>query len=144
LSETEKVCEVKYDTTPKPVDVSLSNTINAFKASYDNYTPIYRSVLSKEIQAKFEQLKAIETSDVDFPSEIWAKTVYAFLAEFHKEQKEPRSALLLLDALRILWIGRVAAFIKDTYNDELPQAEEKIREETKVFVKLKPYLVEIY
>jgi flagellar motor component MotA len=144
VSETQKVGEDKYDSAPKPVNVSLSSTINAFKSNFDNYEPIFKSLLSKDIIAKFEQLKALESSNVDFPSEVWAQTVYAFLAEFRREHNEPRSALLLLDALRILWIGRVAAFMKDTWNVEIDQAEEKIREEAKVFQRLKLQLIDMY
>jgi hypothetical protein len=144
LYETERLGEEKHNDSPQPVEVSLSSTVNAFKFNYDNFAPIYKSVLSKDIQTKFEQLKALETTNVELSSDIWAKTVYSFITEFRKEQKEPRSALLLIDALRILWIGRVAAFMKDTWNLELEQAEEKIREETKIFAKLKPYLVDKY
>jgi hypothetical protein len=144
LSETEKLGEEKHNDSPQPVEVSLSSTVNAFKSNYDNFSPIYKSVLSKDIQTKFEQLKALETTNVELSSEMWAKTVYSFIAEFRKEQKEPRSTLLLIDALRILWIGRVAAFMKDTWNLELEQAEEKIRGETKIFAKLKTYLVDRY
>ena len=144
VSETEKFGEDKCDCAPEAIEVSLPDTIRAFKANYNNYAPIYRELLSKDIQTKFEQLKTLETSNVDFPSEIWVKTVYTFIAEFHREHKEPRGVLLLLDALRILWIGRVAAFMKDTWDAEQDQAEEKIREEAKVFAKLKPHLVNIY
>ena len=144
FTETEKFGEEKYDNVPENIEVSLTSTINAFKSNYDNYTPIYRSVLSNEIQTRFERLKNLEATDVDLTSEIWATTVYAFIKEFPKEQKDPRSALLLIDALRILWIGRVAAFMKDTWKDERDKAEEKVRDEAKVFVKMKPLLVETY
>jgi glycosyltransferase involved in cell wall biosynthesis len=144
ITETEKIGEDKYDSIPKPVEVSLTNTINAFKSNYNNYEPTYRSILTKEILTKFEKLKNFSSADVDFPSEIWAKTVYSFMTAFKKEHKEPRAELLLLDALRILWIGRVAAFIKDTWNMERDQAEEKIREEAEVFARLKPNLIDTY
>jgi hypothetical protein len=144
VSETEKFGEEKLDCVPAKIEVSLPNTINAFKSNYSNYAPFYRQLLTKDIQMKFEKLKALETSDVDLPSEIWAKTVYAFMTEFHKKHGESRYELLLLDALRILWIGRVAAFMKDTWDAERDEAEEKIREEAKVFSELKPVLVDIY
>lgn len=142
FDQVEKFGEAKYDPVPD-VKVSLSNTIAAFKSNYDNFTPIYRSFLSKEIQSKFEQLKTIESSNVELPSEIWVTTVYEFIKQFHKE-KDQRGQLLLLDALRILWIGKVACFIKDTWDLDRSQAENKIKDEVKVFVKLKPYLIETY
>ncbi len=142
--ETEKFGGEIDDSTAQEVKVSLSDTIKAFKSNYDNYAPFYRELLSREIQIKFEQIKRLETANFDFSSEIWAKTVYSFLTEFHKKHKEPRITSLLLDALRILWIGRVAVFIKDTWNLDRDQAEEKIREEVRAFTKLKPELVNTY
>jgi len=143
VSETESFGENKYD-IPEAIEVSFLNTIRAFKSNYNFYDSIYASLLNKDILVKFEQLKTLETSDVDLPSEIWAKTVYSFITEFHKENNEPRYELLLLDALRILWIGRVAEFMKETWDAEQDQAEEKIRDEAKVFARLKPQLVESY
>ena len=144
ISETEKIGQEKISATPDAINVSLTNTINAYKQNYNNYTPFYTKLLSKEIQSKFEKLKNLESVDIDFPTEFWAKTVYAFMAEFRKEHPDPREKLFLLDALRILWIGRVAAFMKLTWNEDEEEAEEKIREETMVFTKLKPELIEYY
>ncbi len=143
VSETEKIGEDTSNSIPKAVEVSLPNTIAAFKANYENYAPTFRSLLSKDITSRFEQLKSLETSNVEFPSEVWANTVYTFVVAFHRE-KDARAALLLLDALRILWIGRVAAFIKDTWSLERDQAEEKVLQEAKVFTSLKANLVEMY
>lgn len=142
VSKVELFGEVKYENSPE-VKVSFSNTVGAFRSYYDNFIPIYRSLLSKEIQAKFEGLKKLETSNVDFSSEVWVKTVFEFIKEFHKE-KDSRGKQLLLDALRILWIGRVAVFMKDTLDADAAKAEERIKEEAKVFLKLKPSLVETY
>jgi glycosyltransferase involved in cell wall biosynthesis len=143
FSETEKVGEDNWGINPPPVNVSLPNTIMAFKSNYENYAPTFKYLLSKDIVDKFEKLRFLETSNVDFPAEMWAKTVYAFVAAFHRE-KDPRGARLLLDALRILWIGRVAAFMKDTWNVDRDQAEEKVQEEVKAFAALKPTLVDMY
>ncbi len=142
VSKTEMVGESKYEDTPEAIDVSLPNTIEAFKSKYDQYRTIYGSFLELDIQRKFEQLKHIENSEVDFSPEIWAKTVYSFIAEFHKEPAEGREKLV--DALRVLWIGRVAAFLKETWKLSREEAEEKVIEEAKIFEKLKTYLIEKY
>ena len=144
VSETEKFGDDKWVSVPPALEVSLSKTISAYKSNYPNYAPTFRSLLSKDILSKFEKLKLLETSDIDFPSEIWAKTVYTFISAFHKEKGDSRASLLLLDALRILWIGRVAAFMKDTWTLDRDKAEEKIVEEAKAFADLKPFLVDIF
>ena len=142
VSKTEMFGEAEYHETPATIQVSLSATIAAFKNNFDQYQAIYKSILEQEIQNKFEQLKQIETSDVDFPSEIWAKTVYSFIAEFHKTPTFYRERLI--DALRVLWIGRVAVFLKETWDKSEEDAESKIIEEAKIFEKLKHYLIDKY
>ena len=142
VSNTELVGEAHYVETPESIQVSLPATIDAFKNNYDQFNSIYKSILEQDIQNKFEQIKQIETSTVDFPSEIWAKTVYSFIAEFHKNPVFGREKLI--DALRVLWIGRVAVFLKETWEQSREEAETKIIEEAKVFEKFKHYLIEKY
>ena len=141
VSKTEMFGEAEYGDT-EPIQVSLPATIEAFKSKYNQYLDIYQSFLEQDIQHKFEQLKQLENSNVDFPSEIWVKTVYSFIAEFHKDPTFDRERLV--DALRVLWIGRVAAFLKETWEISREECEQKVTEEAKVFEKLKPYLIEKY
>lgn len=136
------VGENQYLSTPEPVKVSLTDTINAFKGNFDDNLDIYQSFLEPEIIKKFEELKKLETAQVDFTSDIWAKTVYSFIAEYHKKPRYGQARLI--DALRTLWLGRVAVFLKETWTLERDDAERKILQEAKVFEKLKPYLLEKY
>jgi len=142
ISETAMFGEATYEDTPEAIAVSLSATVEAFRSNYDHFLPIYESFLEKEILNKFVQLKQMEAVDVDLSSEIWAKTVYSFVAEFHKRPACGQDNLI--DALRVLWFGRVAAFIKETWEQSREEAEEKIAEEAKAFIRLKPYLLEKY
>jgi hypothetical protein len=103
---------------------------------------IYKSFLDQELQNKFEQVKQLENSNPDSPSEIWAKTVYSFIAEFHKKPSYGQEKLI--DALRMLWIGRVAVFLKETWEKSREDTESIISNEALVFKKLKHYLIEKY
>jgi glucosylglycerate synthase len=140
VSKTPMFGEAKYEDTSETIEVSLPATIEAFKSKYNRYLDIYSSILEQDIQQKFMQLNELEITNVDFPSEIWTKTVYSFIAEFHKTPTFFRERLI--DALRVLWIGRVAAFLNETWEMSRQECEEKIVEEVKVFEKLKPYLIE--
>jgi glucosylglycerate synthase len=142
ISKTPIFGEAKYEDSSETIEVSLPATIEAFKSKYNRYLDIYSSILEQDIQQKFMQLNQLENIKVDFPSEIWAKTVYSFIAEFHKTPTFYRERLI--DALRVLWIGRVAAFLKETWEMSRQECEEKIVEEAKVFEKLKPYLIGKY
>jgi len=142
VSKTSISGEAKHEDTSEAIEVSLPATIEAFKNKYNRYIDIYSSILEQDIQHKFMQLNHLENYNVNFPSEIWAKTVFSFIAEFHKTPTFYRERLI--DALRVLWIGRVAAFLKETWEISRKECEERIIEEAKVFEKLKPYLIEKY
>lgn len=142
VSKTEMFGEAKYSEAPQPIEVSLSATVEAFKSNYQLYQDVYQAVLEQKIHERFEAIKQIEKFTVDFDSEIWAKTVYSFIAEFHKNPAYGKEKLI--DALRALWIGRVAVFLKETLGQTREEAELKITEEARVFEKLKPYLIEKY
>jgi glucosylglycerate synthase len=142
VSKTDFVGEANYSEIPDTVEVSLKATADAFNANFNNFKDVYSSVLDSNILEKFEQLKQIENKTVDFSSETWAKTVYLFIAEYHKNPSY--GIAKLIDALRILWLGRVAVFLKDTWNESRVEAEEKVLAEAEVFENLKGYLIEKY
>lgn len=142
VSPTPLVGDAVYVDTPEAIPVSLPATLEAFKSNYGKYQDVYKSFLEQEIQNKFGQLMQLESLNVDFPSEIWAKTVYSFIAEFHKGPVYGKEKLI--DALRILWIGRVAAFLKKTWDMSQQECEEEIVKEAIVFRDLKSYLIERY
>jgi glucosylglycerate synthase len=141
VSEVEFFGENKFIDTPEAISVSLGSTLEAFERSYDEYLPVYKSVLDQNILNEFERLK-LGTLSVEFSSALWVKAVYSFIAAFHKNP--PGSRDLLIDALRGLWIGRVGAFLKETGDKSRDECEAKIVKEAQVFQELKPYLIEKY
>jgi glycosyltransferase involved in cell wall biosynthesis len=142
VNQTESFGEITGNGTSEQIQVSLPATIEAFKNNYGTYLDVYNSFLEPEILSKFEELKQIETTYINFPSEIWAKTVYSFIAEFHKNPAYGREKLI--DALRVLWIGRIAAYLKETWTESEEESEERVVEEAKTFTKYKPYLIDKY
>lgn len=142
VSPVEMIGEAKYDETPEPIPVNLKNTLDTFKNSFAVYSTIYKAVLKEDLYEKFKKISKSNLPDETFDPKIWAKTVYSFIAKFHHETPENRSNLV--DALRVLWIGRVAAFIKETCDLSRQAAEDKISEEAKAFERLKPYFLNLY
>jgi hypothetical protein len=64
------------------------------------------------------------------------------MAQFHKTPLHCRDELI--DALRVLWIGRVGAFLKETWDMSRDDCEGKVFEEAQAFEELKHYLNEEY
>jgi len=142
VEPTDFVGEANYSEIPETIEVSFKATIDTYNANFSNFTDVYQNVLESSLVGKFEQLKQLEQKSVDFTSEDWAKTVYSFIVAYHKNPLYGRAKLI--DALRVLWIGRVAVFLKDTWTETRVEAEAKIVSEAKVFEKLKGYFFEKY
>jgi glucosylglycerate synthase len=142
IYEVEMSGKEKNVNLQQPIQVDLSDMITTYKNAYDEYLSLYRSILSDDILFVFEQVKNLESEFDSFPMETWAKTVYSFIAAFHKAAADGRTTLI--DALRILWIGRLASFIKETANVDPQKTEARIREQAVVFEKMKPYLIKLF
>jgi glucosylglycerate synthase len=80
VQETELVGETKYGEIPETIEVSFKATIDAFNTNYNGFIDIYRSVLDSNTVKMFDKLKQLENINIDFTSEVWAKTVYSFIA----------------------------------------------------------------
>jgi glycosyltransferase involved in cell wall biosynthesis len=142
ISEVGMEGEEEHVNSHPPVPIDLQNMINTYKNSYDQHRTIYQKLLSKEIIDEFEKLKSLNGEPISFPMETWAKTVYKFIAAFHKT--EPAARHVLVDALQVLWTGRLAAFIHETQLISPVETEERILEQARVFIQMKPYLASIY
>jgi glucosylglycerate synthase len=139
ISEIPEVGVPDHSSTQGAVQVDLQNMIALYKNEFTEHTHTYKSLLTEDIYKKVEQLQ-LEDNNNSFTPEIWARIVYSFISGFHQAPISARESLV--DALRILWIGKVAAFINETMEITAEEVEGKIRHEAKVFEKLKPYLID--
>jgi glucosylglycerate synthase len=139
ISEIAGVGEPKHFSTQGPVQVDLQNMVATYKNGFSGHVHTYKSLLTEDVLKKIEHLQ-LEKKDSCFPPETWAKVVYSFIAGFHKAPISERENIV--DALRILWMGKVATFVKETAEITVEAAEIRLREEAKVFEKLKTYLID--
>ena len=140
--DTEIIGEHMYAGEPETIRVDLKNLIRTFKEGFNLNERIYRAILSKEVFKEVEALRKPKDIEVTFSAEAWAKIVYLFCASFKNEKRFRREKLL--DALRTLWIRRVATFVKETLELDTLKAEKRIEEEARTFERLKPYLLSIF
>lgn len=142
IRRVEIVGEERYVGTPEAIHINIQDIVRDYKSGFDSYRQIYRAILSKYVFREVEELKKTDNTQFSFSPDTWVKIVYSFVAGFRSRKGCGRERLL--DALRILWIGKVATFIKETSEMNAQEAEKKIEEEVRVFEKLKPYLLDIF
>ncbi len=129
--------------SPEPVRVDPKRIVETHKAGVQSNRNIYSKVLSRDLLHQLEKLQTKGETDFLFPSDIWAKAVFSFVP-FLRNGTNEEMQRMYLEALRILWIGRTASFILETWNLDDEEAEAKVQDEAEIFVRLKPYLLEIY
>lgn len=128
---------------PEEVQVDFKKLFQGYTTGFQMFRHTYKKVLGPKLLSNLEVLRVKNESYFRLPTEYWAKCVYSFAAAFKKETnvKERNN---LLEAFRILWMGKVASFILETIEFDAREAEEKIEEEADVFEELKPYMLKIY
>jgi hypothetical protein len=125
-----------------PVPVDIENMLANYVVGFDRYFSLYRSILSDDLIQIFEKIKNLDAEYEPFLLAAWAKVVFLFMAAFHRSDEGQRNNLI--DALRILWTGRLASFIRETENLGAEETEAKIEEQAQVFEQMKPYLVDLF
>ncbi len=95
---------------PEAGDVPTERMVHAFKLGIKDLAPVWEQALQEDTLALLYPLGLSPVEEFAFPAEHWARVVFDF-AVAHHEQRLPRD--LLLRALTPLYLGRVAAFLRD-------------------------------
>ena len=124
---------------PTPVKVDIEKVDKMFKQGYKDFESTISTSIDIEVLKELEKASRKET--VDISPELWAKVVYNMAAAY-KKNEERRTQIL--DALRILWMGRFASYVVDTKDMETKDAEREIERQADIFERERDYLISIY
>lgn len=97
---------------PEAGEVQLDRLVRAFKLGLKDLLPVWEQALQEETLAALYPLGLLSPDEFAFSAEHWARVVFDF-AVAHHEQRLPRDHLLR--ALTPLYLGRVAAFLRETH-----------------------------
>lgn len=125
--------------SPEPVSVDAYRIVADYKAGIQQALGSLRRFLPIDLVRGIE--KVGKGKVFDFPTELWIKILYSVASSF---KKFPRERRVLLDVLRILWIGRVGSFVSSTTGISDEEAEAIIVKNAGRFVDLKDYLLRVY
>ncbi len=107
--------------TPREVKLDCGEIREKTNSGMRKHMGFYKKILPEEICRRMEER---------ISPEDWCIIVYSFLSRFKTGEKND-----LIDALSILYFGRICAFIEETENMKDDQAEKAIRENAKIFFK---------
>ena len=127
---------------PEEVQVDLKKLLQGYTAGFQVFRDAYKKVLDPELSQNLDSLR-VKEGNLEFPNVYWAKCVYSFAAAFKKET-DSKKRNNLLEALRILWTGKLASFIFETLEFDAEEAEKEIEKGADVFEETKPYLLKLF
>jgi glycosyltransferase involved in cell wall biosynthesis len=128
-----------FSQKPIPVKIDIPRLISSFQKEYVERKEIISSVLNKEM---VQDLDDIIADPERFDSELWAEIVYNFAAVFKNASEDQK--MLLLDALKPLWLGRFVSYALETRDMDINQAETVLQKQAEVFEEKFSYLLSIY
>jgi glycosyltransferase involved in cell wall biosynthesis len=124
---------------PTPVRVDIDKVHKIFEAGYRDVENGISAYIAPDVVN--ELARAAKAEPVTIAPELWAKIVYNLAAAYkHYEEKRTR----ILDALRILWLGRFVSYVNDTRDMEPREAEREIEKQAEIFERERDYLISIY
>ena len=97
---------------PEAGEIYLDRMVRAFKLGLKDLLPVWEQALQEETLASLYPLGLLSPDEFVFPVEDWARVAFDFAVASH-EQRLPRDHLLR--ALTPLYLGRVAAFLREAH-----------------------------
>jgi hypothetical protein len=126
---------------PEPVNVNLELLIELFKTGYQQFSPLWKEILSKESFDQITKTNQMDSSQFYLPTDAWAKILYELAATFHFWTVNRNK---LLDMMTPLYFARVASFVRQSWEMSSQEAETLVEEQAQKFEEQKDYLVQVW
>lgn len=114
-----------YGPAPVPIMVNREKMFETASKHYQEYFGIYTKVLPQNL---IELLQDVMVGKSNLDAENWARCVWLIFKEYSLTKD-----VLLIDALRVIWLARYVGFYDESKNMDFPQAEYTIRGNAKIF-----------
>jgi len=123
----------------EPVSVNLPRMIERFRLGVKELSVIWSKFLPGDAMDYLAWTAELSEADFSFADETWAGIIYSFALAAHTGAINREH---LLKAMTPLYIGRTAAFVKETRESDAGQVEDKIEGLCRLFEDKKHFLCE--
>ena len=121
--------------------INRKRLLDMFASGVAQLEPVLRSILSEPTLTELTRIAALGINEFDYPAELWTRTVFEFVASYHKSTINRDH---IIQALVPLYRGRSLTFLtenRDSSEELLQNREESLCAD---FERLKPYLLEVW
>ena len=126
---------------PEPVNVNLELLIELFKTGYQQFSALWKDILSKDAFDQITKTNQMDSSEFYLPTDAWAKILYELAATFHLWRVNRNK---LLDTMTPLYFARVASFVRQSWEMSSQEAEALVEEQAQKFEDQKDYLAQVW
>lgn len=123
---------------PDPGGAAVDRMVRAFRLGLKDLLPVWEQIMPDTTLADLYPLALAAPDEFRFAPRLWARVVGDF-AVAHHERRLPRDHLLR--ALTPLYLGRVAAFLRETRDRSPAGIEQALEEIAGAFEAEKPTLI---
>jgi glycosyltransferase involved in cell wall biosynthesis len=129
----------RYAVGVEPVNVNVDAMIERFRLGVRELGDIWRLFLPEATVASLNHASTAPKKNFVIPDEQWVDIIYAFARASHERVLNREH---LLKSLTPLYIGRVASFVRETWESDSDEVEERIERLCGVFEERKHLLLE--
>jgi glucosylglycerate synthase len=126
---------------PEPVSVDLDGMIDKFKVGYQQFSPLWKEILSPDCFADIQKASELGAAEFHLPTATWVRILYELAATFHAWT---RNRFKIIEVVTPLYYARVAAFVRQTWEMTSDAAENLVEDQALQFEKLKDYLLKVW
>lgn len=123
----------------EPMKVTPSTMLDKLRAGQEIFHDLWSQILTAKTLTLVEEMISRDDEEFDFPAELWARIVMAFAVAYNKSLLPSER---VMEAMIPLYLGRTAAFVRETSAMSTQEAETVVQAQAEVFEGLRSYLRE--
>ena len=126
---------------PEPVTVNLELMVELFKTGYQQFSPLWKEILSESSFDQIRETAKMASTEFHLPTDSWVKILYELAATYYLWSINRNK---LLDMMTPLYFGRVASFVRQSWDMSSLEAEALVEEQAVKFEDQKDYLITVW
>lgn len=126
---------------PEPINIDVDSLVYKFKMGFKQFGAFWKDVLDPASYKVVKEAFRVSNKKFNLPIETWVKILYELAATFHYW---PLNREKLVDLMTPLYHGRVASFIRESWDMDSQEAEQLVEKQAQAFEDQKEYLIQIW
>ena len=126
---------------PEEVKANFELMINQFKVGFKQFSPLWKDIFCADCFEEIKKVHRMGAKRFHLPSETWVQILYELAATFHSWT---HNRMRLVELVTPLYYGRVASFVRESWDMSSAGAERLVEEQAQRFEDQKDYLLRVW